>query len=126
MALPPKLEAELATLRLQHTIEVAEDPDFVSLVFKDFRLGEGFNVEHSNLLIRIPRSYPDAAPDMFWVDRNVALANGAVPLNADSIETHLSREWRRFSWHRQQPWNPTVDNIYAYVEFITRRLREKR
>lgn len=125
MSLPPKLETELASLRELYAIETAEDSAVISLVFKGFLLGDGFNVAASDLLVRVPRTYPDAGPDMFWVDQGVKLATGAVPQGAESIETHLGRPWRRFSWHRRGPWNPNFNNMQTYIEFVRRRLREK-
>jgi hypothetical protein len=127
MTLPPKLARELEALSGSHQIEVIEDPDFVNLIFKSFALGDGYSVSTSDMLMRIPRSYPDGGPDMFWVGKEVLLASGAVPQAADSIEPHLGREWRRFSWHRPgNRWHPTADNIQSQLEFIRRRLIEEK
>lgn len=127
MTLPPKLERELDELvNSEGNIEVIEDPDFINLVFKAFRLGPGYNVTESDLLVRVPRSYPDAGPDMFWVDPDLKLVSGQVPQSAEGIEAYLGKQWRRFSWHRLggSPWNPLIDNMHSYIEFIRRRLRE--
>lgn len=125
MPLPPKLEAELQYLRQTYELEIVEEPAMVNVMLKSFPLGDGFNVQNSDLLIRVPRTYPDANPDMFWVDKGVVLSDGRVPQAAELIEVHLGRPWRRFSWHRR-PWNPNVDNMHGYIEFVRRRLREKR
>jgi hypothetical protein len=125
MTLLPKLEKEIAELRETFTIEIIEDPNFVNLIFKEFPLGEGFNMTTSDLLLRVPRSYPDTGPDMFWTEPTLIFANGQIPQAAESIENHISRSWRRFSWHRQ-PWNPTIDNLHGHIEFIKRRLRDKK
>ena len=127
MTLPPKLQRELDELNAQFQIEVYEDPDFINLVFKDFKLGDGYSVAASDLLMRVPRSYPDAGPDMFWVSPEVKLASGALPQAGESIERYLDKDWRRFSWHRPgNQWNPTVDNMHGQLEFINRRLREQK
>jgi hypothetical protein len=55
----------------------------------------------------------------------VLLPGGQCPQNAGLIESYLDRQWRRFSWHRQA-WNPSVDNLHSHLEFVRRRLREKR
>ena len=109
-----------------YAFEVIEDPAFINLVFGAFPLGEGYSADRSELLVKVPRSYPDAGPDMFWVDPGVTLASGVVPQSAEHVETHLNRPWRRFSWHRQGSWNPNVDNMHSHIEFIRRRLREKK
>jgi hypothetical protein len=49
------------------------------------------------------------------------LANGNVPRSADGIETHLGRQWRRFSWHLTK-WNPASDDLRTYLEFVNSRL----
>jgi E2/UBC family protein E len=124
--LPPKLEKELQELGPDHRVEVTDDGGFINLVFANFSLGEGFNKPASDLLVRVPRSYPEAGPDMFWVDVSVTLADGRPPQAADAIEGPFAgRQWRRFSWHRAV-WNPSIENIHSFLEFIRRRLREKR
>ena len=125
MPLPPRLEAELAELRRTSAIDVLEEGDWINVVFRGFALGDGFNVSTSDLLLRVPRSYPDAGPDMFWVEVSVVLASNQVPQSADSIENYVGRTWRRFSWHRQV-WNASIDNVPSHLEFIRRRLREKK
>jgi hypothetical protein len=104
---------------------VVEEGDWINVVFRGFPLGDGFNVPTSDLLVRVQRSYPDAGPDMFWVEVPVVLANNQVPQSADSIESYVGRPWRRFSWHRQV-WNASIDNLPGHLEFIRRRLREKK
>ncbi len=125
MALPPKLEKELQELRASLRVDVFEDGDWINVVIADFALGEGFSQTSSPLLIRVQRLYPDAGPDMFWTDVAVRMPNGQAPQSAEAIETHIGRQWRRFSWHRKT-WNPSVDNLHGYLEFVRRRLREKK
>jgi hypothetical protein len=122
MSLPPRLETELASLDSSHVIEIVEESDCISLIVRNFELGDGYSVPNSDLLVRMPRSYPDAGPDMFWTDPAVTLVNGQIPQSAESIEGYVGRQWRRFSWHRQ-PWNPRVDNLSGYLEFVRKRLR---
>lgn len=127
MGLPPKLEVELGGLRAIYAIEVVEDPSFINLIFKAFPLGEGYSAPAADLLIRVPRSYPDSGLDMFWISPpTITLVGGGDPQSAGAIEQYLGRPWRRFSWHWQRPWNPNVDNLSAYIEFVRRRLRERR
>ena len=124
MPLPPKLVRELDELRSCHPVQVLENADFVELIFENFSVGEGFSPQSSDILIRVPRSYPDTGPDMFWTNPDLRLSNGGVPQNAELIETYGGRQWRRFSWHKSA-WNAAVDNIHGYVEFIRRRLRTR-
>ncbi len=124
MAIPPKLEKELEVLKEQFTIEIVEDPNLINLIFKNFPLGEGFSVSASDLLLQVPKTYPDTGPDMFWTDTSVTFADGRIPQAAESIEQYLGRSWRRFSWHRPA-WNPVIDNMHSHIEFIYRRLKDK-
>jgi hypothetical protein len=123
MPVPPRLEKEINELRNQCAIEVYEDADFVALVLKNFPVGNGYNVSNSDLLLKIPKTYPDAGPDMFWTDPRLTLANGQIPQAGEVMETYMARQWRRFSWHRSN-WNPNVDNMHGYLEFVRKRLRD--
>ena len=121
MAIPPRLEKEIEELRDTLAVEVLEDSEYVILVLKDFPLGKTFNVPTSDVLFKLPKTYPDAGPDMFWTAPNVTFADGRIPQAAESIEQILGNNWRRFSWHRQ-PWNPTVDSMHTHLEFVKLRL----
>lgn len=125
VTLPPRFEKELEELRGTLTVDVAEEGDSVLVTIRAFPLGDGYNKAASDLLLQIPRSYPDAAPDMFWLEQDVTLASGAIPQSAEATATIAGRSWRRFSWHRAS-WNPSVDNLHGQLEFIRRRLSEKK
>jgi Prokaryotic E2 family E len=124
MALPPRLEHEILEIRKTSEAEVYEDSSFVNIVLKNFPLGPGFNLNNADVLIRVPLSYPDSGPDMFWTDPKVVLANGQEPQAATVKEQYLGREWRRFSWHFTG-WKSMKDNLFSYVEFVRRRLAQK-
>jgi hypothetical protein len=61
---------------------------------------------------------------MFWTEPEVRLASGQEPAAASTMETHIDRNWRRFSWHRK-PWDSARDNMMGFVEFIRHRLEMK-
>ena len=92
MPLPPRLEQELNELRAQHQIEVTEEADLINVVFAGFALGDGWALTHSDLLLRIPRSYADAGPDMFWMNPDVKLAGGQLPQAGEPVVSGLSIE----------------------------------
>lgn len=102
-------------------IEVVEAEGMICILIREFLLPRKFNKAITSLLIMLPLSYPNGRPDMFWIDSDILLSNGAVPQSADLIETHINRQWRRFSWHLST-WNPSTDNILTYLEFIKTRL----
>ncbi|SRR6266404_1777513 len=124
MSLIPRLENEISELREKFAVEVHPDAGFINLILKDFPLGGGFNLPSADLLIRVPLSYPDAGPDMFWTDPRVLLSNGQEPQAANVREQYLGREWRRFSWHRSR-WDSIRDNLFSYIEFVHHRIAQK-
>ncbi len=124
MPLPPKLSQEIKELQNVLDLEVQEDELFVNLVLKGFPLGTGFNLVSADVLVRIPRSYPDTGPDMFWMSPAVLLSNGQEPQAANVRQQILGRQWQRFSWHRSR-WDSLRDNMSTYIEFIRHRLEQK-
>ncbi len=78
-----------------------------------------FKVERTDVLFIGDTQYPHSALDMFWTEADVVRLNGSVPQGADQLETHLGRQWRRFSWHRNNVWNPASNGLldhYAFME----------
>jgi hypothetical protein len=69
--------------------------------------------------------YPFAAPDCFWADEELRLANGQNPQSSAAQvipETQLNGLW--FSWHVGDRWNPNTDNHLTWMGCIAERLRK--
>lgn len=116
-ALAGTLAEEIEDLRKDgHTIEVAEEPNWIVLIFAEWPLPSGYTKSRTRLLLRIPRSYRFGKPDMFWTDGDLRLASGALPRQS-SPEQILGYEWLRFSWHAQK-WDPSKDNLRSYLAFV--------
>ena len=83
-------------------------------------LPEGlFQLEASDMLFMTDQQYPLSGMDMFWTEVGVLRPDGSIPQNAESIEAYLGRDWRRFSWHRNDVWNATGNPLlhhYAFME----------
>ncbi len=124
--LPSELVDDVAVLE-QHgyVVQLVESDGFGNVVFKRYGIPAGYTKTESGLLLRAPVSYRAGRPDMFWTDVDLLLANGNAPAQADLIETHLGRPWRRFSWH-PSTWNPASDDLRTYLEFIDNRLAKRR
>lgn len=120
--IPVSLEKEVEDLRKESWIaDLSETGGMICILLHDYLLPPGYNRQTSDLLLRLPISFPSGKPDMFWMEVNVVLSNGKVPKSADSIETHLGRDWRRFSWHLSS-WDPVSCNLRTFLEFINNRL----
>ena len=116
-----QLEIELEASRQDgREFEVKEADGLIYVIVKKFQLPPGYNKQYTRLLLKIPLSYPNGNPDMFWVDHDLRLASGGSQANAN-IENVLGEPWLRYSWHPQK-WNPVIDNLSTFMEFVNRRL----
>jgi len=102
-------------------VEMSECGGMACVLLRDYPLPPGYNKRSSDLLMRLPLSYPNGKPDMFWLEEDLTLAGGAIPQRAGVIETHLGRRWRRFSWHPKS-WDPIKCDLRTFIEFINCRL----
>ena len=109
---------EVVSLRSEgYSVEIVEAEGVVNLLLENYSLPPIYNKPSTRLLLRVPESYPNGNPDMFWTETDLLCVNGQVPNTAETIETHLGKQWRRFSWH-PQGWNPGVGNLHMYLEFV--------
>ncbi len=121
--MPQQLTHEINHLRTEgHEIEVYDGSGLLLLVMKAYPLPRGYNKVATNLLLKIPLSYPNGKLDMFWTDPDLRLqeSNGQA---ATTVENILDRQWLRFSWHPQK-WNPGANNLFTFLEFVNRRLMQ--
>jgi len=105
--------------------EVGEAEGWLYVLIREYLLPSGYNRQTTELLLKLPLSYPNGRPDMFWTPPDLLLADGRVPTSADSIESFLGRQWRRFSWHPQS-WSPGRDSLKTYLEFVNLGLSKAR
>lgn len=119
--MPQQLAQEIEQLRNQgHAVETYEDSGLILLVLKGYPLPLGYNKTTTNMLLKIPLSYPNGNIDMFWTDPDLLLQESNGQANT-TPETILGGQWLRYSWHPQK-WNPGVDNLFTFLEFVNRRL----
>lgn len=116
--LPEILIQEIQNLKSEgFAIELIDAEGFANALFHKYPIPYQYNKPETELLLRLPTSYPNGKPDMFWTDVNLLLRDGKIPNRADQIESYLGRQWRRFSWHLSV-WNPSADNLKMFLEFI--------
>lgn len=125
--IPKELQKDAELLKERgFTFDFLEENQHIYILFRKFPLpSQVYNMETTDLLIFTTPQYPCAGFDMFWTDQNLALKGDTIPQGADAIEMYLERDWRRFSYHPYQdtPWNPAVDNVGMYVEYVMQRLQ---
>lgn len=119
---PEQLQREVAALKESGAaIDLVEAEGVACVVLHDRKLPVGYNKRSTELLLKLPLSYPNGQPDMFWTDCDLTLANSGIPRSAEAIEPALGKQWRRFSWHPAR-WNPGTDDLSTYLEFVDNRL----
>jgi hypothetical protein len=101
---------------------VYRQPDGWSfLVVSDYDLPSGFQPSRVRILLKLPPTFPDAAPDMFWVQPEVKAPNGNLP-RSTSLERLLDQNWQRFSWHLASgAWKPGTSTLRDYLRCVASR-----
>jgi hypothetical protein len=124
--IPDQLKDEVDKLKNEgHRIEIDEREDgFIHVSIREYPLPEGYNKNSTYLLIKVPLSYPNGNPDMFWTDADLTLSDARGP-KSTSKENVFGKEWLRFSWHLGK-WNPGSDNLETYLGFVNSGLRGAR
>lgn len=121
MSLPDADNAYLADRGIAH--EVLTESNMTCVVFSNWQLPTGFNLERADLLLRLSPGYPDVHPDMWWFDPPVCLADGTNLRGTEVTEPHLGRTWQRWSRHFSSgQWRSGVDGLESYLALIRREL----
>lgn len=102
-----------------------DDVKYAVLILEAYRLPPGWSKTETRLLLKLPASFPNGKPDMFWTDEDLTLASGGEPSKAQVFEVICGRRWRRFSWH-PQGWTPGKDDIHTFLEFVDQRLAQRK
>ena len=109
---------------LGYAYDVVSDGGFVAVVLKDVAMPTGIDPRVSSLLLRLPPGFPDAAPDMFWLDPPVKGPEGRAIPGTESMQSFLGRTWQRWSRHIQHQWRPGVDGLGTYLAYVRRCLNQ--
>lgn len=104
---------------------MVQPDNWTFLVVPNYLLPDSFFPKVASLLVKLPPSFPDAAPDMFWLHPQVRTASGGAP-QGTSIETLLDEQWQRFSWHLLPgAWRPGISTLRDYMRCIRARLEKR-
>jgi hypothetical protein len=101
------------------TFEEREENGQKAVILKGVSLPPGrFHVGSADILILLPSSYPDVAPDMFHATPWLQLVGtGRFPKAADVPVVFAGVRWQRWSRHNTQ-WRPGVDGIWTMLKRI--------
>ena len=118
MGLLPEDAQYLASRHIEH--QVSEESGMTCILLPRWRLPAGLDRGQVDLLVRLAPGYPDIAPDMWWVDPPLRMANGATIPATESTEVHLGRRWQRWSRHFSPgQWKPGIDRLESYLARVT-------
>lgn len=115
--LPPEDRAYLDSKGI--TFEEKKEGSKKGVILKGYTLPSGrFDVAQADILILLPSSYPDVAPDMFYLLPWVKL----VPENKFPNKAHKKFEfngqnWQRWSRHNSE-WRPGIDGIQTMIKRV--------
>jgi len=107
------------------TFETHRQPDgWTLLVVSNYPVPRGYTPRSTKLLVKLPPMFPDAAPDMFWLNPPVRTAAGCAP-QGTSTEQLLSQQWQRFSWHLVAgAWRPGTSTLRDFMRCVRARLEK--
>lgn len=103
---------------------VGSEKNMVCVVISPYLLPAGFDRAQADLLLRLSPGYPDVAPDMWWFDPAVKLADGRSLPATNSVEHYLGRSWQR--WSRHLPpgqWQSGIDSLESFLTLINHELQ---
>lgn len=95
------------------------------LIIRNYELPMGkYNLERSDLLIIIPKGYPDTRPDMWFFFPAILLSPSNRPARqTQATLTFEEKSWQRWSRHYQaNEWRSGVDGIHTYLKKIKQAL----
>ena len=118
----PQLDIDyLARRGFEYT--VASEGNMTCVVIRAHPLPAGYDRPQSDLLLRLSPGYPDVAPDMWWFDPAVKLANKQSLPATNSVEQYLGRSWQRWSRHfKPGQWQSGIDSLESFLALINNEL----
>jgi len=109
------------------TIEEHPQPDgWRFLIYRGFRIPSEYRPDRVDLLIKLPPTFPEAAPDMFWVSPAVVITTtGGSPRGTGNV-TLLNQTWQQFSWHlKPGAWRPGISDVRDFVRCVQARFERR-
>lgn len=121
---PPPLAAQLRDLEAEgYEVTVTDAGKFFVVTVAPVELPAGLAGGKSPIMLLVPRMFPTAALDMFYIPAGIKGSSPEFAQRANTIETHAGAQWRRVSWHRTAPWRPGQESLSSYLAFVRDGLR---
>ena len=89
------------------------------VILTGITLPEGkYQVAQADILILLPPSYPEVAPDMFYAVPHLKLLAGQrEPRCTQARQAFDGQNWQRWSRHNNQ-WRPGTDGIWTMLKRV--------
>ena len=117
MAVLPIADRRYLTQRCVNFQEIEEPQKAVVLQSYGLPL-QRFDAASADVLILLPASYPDCAPDMFYALPWLRLVGSQrFPTAADVPLEFRGQTWQRWSRHNNE-WRPGVDGIWTILKRV--------
>lgn len=123
--LSPVLQRHFERLLLRRPDATIEElPDSGALItIPNYVLPAGWSKSQTTVYFVALNSYPEVAPDCFWIEHDVTLVNGCPPKSSGTNRIpHREFPVLWFSWHVSN-WVPTRDGMFTYLAVIDDRLQ---
>ena len=110
-----------------YTFTEAAENGAAAVIIEDWRLPVGkYDHDVVSLLLLLPDGYPDAAPDMFYVEPWIRLCGQSDWPNAAAVSQQFhGRRWQRWSRHWSD-WRPGIDGIQTWLTKVRHALEVAR
>ena len=100
------------------------DGDTILVILCDVEMPPGITPGRADLLLVLPKGFPDVTPDCFWCTPDLT-ANGAPIQATEHHQPFAGREWQRWSRHFDGQWRPGIDGLRTFVTIVEDCLRRE-
>jgi len=106
---------------VENKVDLIQESNLRWLIFRNYKIPDGYNVEVADLAILIPPHYPTAGLDMIYFNPPLSRKDGAA-IRALSYQTIEGKSYQRWSRHRTlaNKWNPDLHNVESHLDLMVR------
>ncbi len=114
----PKGDSDFITA-CEYKVDLIKEGNLNWLIFRDFKIPNGYNVKVADAAILIPPHYPATQLDMIYFNPPLARKDGKQ-ISTLSNQTIEGKTYQRWSRHRTplNKWNPEIDDIQSHLDLM--------